>query len=284
MYKGVQRREKRGGMRGMGGTVQVRPPARAEVHAPTRLAMLKIVGVADVNWHLITSRAQLRGRDGMPNGTMGPFFVSETDACRLSGNTDTTRFLWLNLSEKYRRMGALQGSQLLEAEIRKAIEIDEANTVRVHHRDEIEDGTIAHGAQLIGDMTRAPFWSLLILSTGIITLLIASFQASAKEIAVMRAVGMTRSQLGRMLLGEALMSGLCGIVLSLLSGFCIGWTFTGWTRAWMSFGGLPISLSIPWLAILQGVGFAFALCLIMAIPLIVWLVHKQDERGSLNIL
>lgn len=181
-------------------------------------------------------------------------------------------------------MGALQGSQLLEAEIRKAIEIDEANTVRVHHRDEIEDGTIAHGAQLIGDMTRAPFWSLLILSTGIITLLIASFQASAKEIAVMRAVGMTRSQLGRMLLGEALMSGLCGIVLSLLSGFCIGWTFTGWTRAWLSFGGLPISLSIPWLAILQGVGFAFALCLIMAIPLIVWLVHKQDERGSLNIL
>jgi putative ABC transport system permease protein len=176
-------------------------------------------------------------------------------------------------------MGALQGSQLLEADIRNALEIDEANTVCVHHRDEIEDGTIAHGAQLIGDMARAPFWSLLVLSTGFITLLIASFQASAKEIAVMRAVGMTRSQLGRMLLGEALLVGLCGIVLSLLSGFCIGWTFTGWTRAWFIFGGLPVSLSVPWLVILRGVCFALALCVVMAALPIVWLVRRR--KGAL---
>ncbi len=248
-----------------------------------QLERLKIVGVADVNWHLITSRAQLRGRDGMPGGTMGPVFVSEQDARRLSGNADSTHFLWLNLSEAYRGMGALQGGRLLEAEIRKAIEIDEANTVRVHHRDEIEDGTIAHGAQLIGDMARAPFWSLAVLSTGIITLLIASFQASAKEIAVMRAVGMTRGQLGRMLLGEALLVGLSGIALSLVSGFCIGWTFTGWTRAWMTFGGLPVSLSVPWLIILRGAGFAFALCVAMAVFPIIWLVRKQDKSGGLAV-
>lgn len=259
----------RGGRFGGGGGVQTEA--------------LKIVGVADVNWHLMTSRAMLRGRNNMPGGTMGPVFVSEVDARRLSGNADTTRFLWLNLSETYRKMGALQGGRLLEAEIRKAIQIDEANTVRVHHRDEIEDGTLSHGANIIGDMARAPFWSLIVLSTGIITLLIASFQASAKEIAVMRAVGMTRSQLGRMLFGEALLVGLCGIVLSLISGFCVGWTFTGWTRAWMMFGGLPVSLSIPWSIVLQGVGFAFALCVAMAVPPIVWLVRKQDESGGLTV-
>ena len=271
-----------GGRRGgADGSAQPRPPGGGG--GPVQTEALKIVGVADVNWHLITSRAQLRGRSNMPGSTMGPVFVSETDARRLSGNADTTSFLWLNLSEKYRRMGALQGSQLLEAEIRKAIAIDEANTVRVHHRDEIEDGTIAHGSQLIGDMARAPFWSLIVLSTGIITLFIASFQASAKEIAVMRAIGMTRSQLGRMLLGEALLVGLCGIVLSLVSGFCIGWTFTGWTRAWMMFGGLPVSLSVPWGIILQGVGFAFALCIAMAVLPILWLVRKQDETGGLTV-
>jgi putative ABC transport system permease protein len=261
-----------------------RPGGGTEGGLPQQTESLKIVGVADVNWHLITSRAQLRGRNNMPGGTMGPVFVSEADARRLSGNADTTSFLWLNLSESYRKMGALQGSQLLEAEIRKAIEIDEANTVRVHHRDEIEDGTIAHGSQLIGDMARAPFWSLIVLSTGLITLLVASFQASAKEIAVMRAVGMTRSQLGRMLFGEAMLIGLCGVVLSLISGFCIGWTFTGWTRAWMMFGGLPISLSVPWLVILQGVGFALFLCAAMAVPPIVWLVRKQDESGGLTVV
>ena len=283
----VKRPPMRGGGRGMGrgGRGGSAPSASSgRAGGPVQTETLKIAGVADVNWHLITSRAQLRGRNGMPGGTMGPVFVSEADARRLSGNADTASFLWLNLSDAYRKMGALQGSQLLEAEIRKAIEIDEANTVRVHHRDEIEDGTIAHGAQLIGDMARAPFWSLIVLSTGIITLLIASFQASAKEIAVMRAVGMTRSQLGRMLLGEALLVGLCGIVLSLLSGFCIGWTFTGWTRAWMMFGGLPVSLSIPWGTILQGAGFAFALCVAMAVPPIVWLVRRQDETGGLSVL
>ena len=253
------------------------------VKRPPSPVTFRIVGVTDLNWHLVTSRAQLRGRNSMPGSTMGPVFVSEADARRLSGNAETTCFLWLNLSEPYRAKGALPAGRLLEAEIRKAVSSDDANTVRVHHRDEIADGTIAHGAELIGDMARAPFWSLIVLSTGLITLLIASFQASAKEIAVMRAVGLTRSQLGRLLLGEALMTGVCGILLSLVSGFCIGWTFTGWTRAWMTFGGLPVSLSIPWLTLLQGVGFTWVLCVVMAVLPIIWLVRKQDERGGLNV-
>jgi len=243
---------------------------------PVQTETFNIVGVADLNWHLVTSRAQMRGRNSMPGGTMGPVFVSEADARRLSGNMDTTYFLWLNLNETYRNLGALSACQRLEGEIREALEVGDDNAVRLHHRDEIEDGTIAHGNTLIGDMARAPFWSLIVLASGIITLLIASVQASAKEIAVMRAVGMTRGQLGRMLFGEAALTGICGIVLGLLSGFCIGWTFTGWTRAWMVFGGLPISLSIPWLVILQGIGFAFALCAAMAIPPIIWLVRQED--------
>lgn len=239
---------------------------------------LRIVGVVDVNWHLVTSRAQLRGRHGMPPGTMGPVFVSEAEARRLSGNLEKTSFLWLNLSDAYRAQGALAAGQRLEAEIRKALQIDEANTVRVHHRDEIEDGTVARGARLIGDMARASFWSLIVLSTGVITMLVASYHASAKSFAVMRAVGMTRGQLCRLLLGEAMVTGICGIMLSLISGFCIGWTFTGWTRAWMSFGGLPLTLSVPWLLILRGIIFTFALCMIMAVPPIFWLVkHEREE-------
>ena len=271
---------------GVGDTLEIKKPrpggrGRAAVQPAPDTApetpSFRIVGVADVNWHMVTSRAQMRGRGGMPSGTMGPVFVNERDVRRLTGDADTTCFLWLNLSETYRAKGALLAGQMLEAEIRKTLAIDDANTVRVHHRDEIADGTVTRSTQLVGDMARAPFWSLLVLSTGIITLLIASFQASVKEIAVMRAVGMTRSQLGRMLLGEALMTGLCGIALSLVTGFCIGWTFTGWTRAWMPFGGLPVALDVPWLTILQGVGFAFALCVVMAAGPIVWLTRKSES-------
>jgi ABC-type lipoprotein release transport system permease subunit len=242
------------------------------------IASLKVAGVIDLNWHLVTSRAQLRGRNNMPSGTMGPVFVNQECARRFSGNRGGTYFLWANLSDAYRARGALEAGIALEKDIRAALRIDEANTVRVHHRDEIADGTLAHGAHLIGDMARAPFWSLIVLSTGIITLLLASFQNSAREIAVMRAVGLTRSQLTRILAGEAMITGICGISLSILSGFFIGWTFTGWTRAWMPFGGLPMTLSIPWLIILRGAVFAFALCIIMALPLILWLVRQREQR------
>ena len=275
----IQTRGPAGRGRGRGrrtAAARARESAVPESEGPS-VAGFRIAGVVDLNWHLVTSRAQMRGRDGMPGGTMGPVFVSEAASRRLSGNADTTRFLWLNLSDAYRAKGPLPAGQALEAEIRGALAIDDANTVRVHHRDEIADGTIAHGTQLVGDMARAPFWSLVVLSTGIITLLLASFQASSKEIAVMRAVGMTRGQLGLILLGEALMAGLCGIVLSLVTGFCIGWTFTGWTRAWMPFGGLPVSLDIPWLVILQGVGFACALCVVMAALPILCLVRRDAD-------
>ena len=242
----------------------------------------RIVGVADLNWHLVTSRANLRGRNGMPPGTQGPVFVSEAEARRLTGNRDRTFFLWANLSAGYRGLGALPAGQRLEAGIRRALAVGADNTIRVHHRDEIADGTLAHGNQLIGDMARAPFWSLIVLASGIVTLLIASARASARELAVMRMVGMTRGQLGRLLLGEAAVTALGGIVLSLLSGLCIGWTFTGWTRAWMPFGGLPLTLSIPWGVILRGAGFAFTLCLAMAVPPIVWIVGRGLRDAPLS--
>ena len=249
--------------------------------SPGGTAAFRVAGVVDLNWHLVTSRANLRGRRGMPSGTQGPVFVSEAAARRLSGNHDTTTHLWANLSDAYRALGALPAGQRLEADIRRALAVDASNTVRVHHRDEIEDGTIAHGNQLIGDMARAPFWSLIVLATGMVTLLVASVRASARELAVMRMTGMTRGQLGRLLLGEACVTALGGIALSILSGLCIGWTFTGWTRAWMPFGGLPLTLSIPWPTILRGAGFALALCLAMALPPIVWLVGRRQTRIQL---
>jgi putative ABC transport system permease protein len=127
-------------------------------------------------------------------------------------------------------------------------------------------------------MARAPFWSLIVLATGMVTLLVAAVRASARELAVMRMVGMTRGQLGRLLLGEALVTALGGVLLSLLSGLCIGWTFTGWTRAWMPFGGLPLTLSIPWPTILRGAGFALALCLAVSLPPIIWLVGRKSAE------
>ena len=75
------------------------PPTGVEGRALPATESFRIVGVVDLNWHMITSRAQMRGRGAISMGTMGPVFVSEADARRLSGNADTTCFLWLNLSD-----------------------------------------------------------------------------------------------------------------------------------------------------------------------------------------
>lgn len=264
-----------GGMRGGGMRGGERPKRMDAENLPT--VTFRVVGIVDLNWHLLTSRANLRGRDGVSYGTLGPVFIDEGAARRLSGNQDKTYYLWANLSEPYKALGALPAGQKLEGDIRRDLKVGSANTIRVHHRDEISDGTIAHGNHLIGDMARAPFWSLIVLATGIVTLLIASVRASAHELSIMRMVGMTRSQLGRLLLGEALTAAFGGIILSLISGVCIGWTFTGWTRAAMSYGGLPLTLSIPWLIILRGSVFALLLCFVMALPPIVWLVYSGQR-------
>ncbi len=269
------RPQRRGGPPGGRPSATGKPPPapRAASGQPATVAY-RIVGVVDLNWHLVTSRANLRGRHNMGYGTLGPVFVNEREVRELTGNQEKTYYLWANLSDSWRALGPLPAGQKLEAEIRRVLAVDEANTVRVHHRDEIADGTIAHGNHLIGDMARAPFWSLIVLATGIVTLLVATVRASARELAIMRMVGMTRSQLGRLLLGEALTATIGGIVLSLISGICIGWTFTGWTRASMPFGGLPLTLTIPWRLLLRGTLFALFLTGLMALPPIAWLVNR----------
>ena len=52
----------------------------------------------------------------------------------------------------------------------------------------------------------------------------------------------------------------------------------GHRLAWMPFGGLPLTLSIPWPTILRGAGFALALCLAMSLPPIAWLVGRKPAE------
>ena len=66
------------------------------------------------------------------------------------------------------------------------------------------------------------------------------------ELRTLHAVGMTRCQMGRFLFAQALLLTVAAILTALLFAFTAGWGFTGWTLAWMPFGGLPISIVIPW--------------------------------------
>lgn len=247
----------------------------------------EVAGVVDLNWHLVTSRAYVRTRFGGKNAelkggrgtarTVGMAFVNEKAVRDITGNEDRTYFLWLNMSEQLRERGALEASVRLDAEIRAAVADDGSSAIRVHHRDEVADGTLAHGNDILGTMARIPFWSLIVTSTGIAVLLVASVRGSRKEFESMRAIGMTRGQMARLILGEALLVTLCAIVLSLICGTLIGWSFTGLSN-WIMSAGLDVRLIIPWATIGKGVLFALSLCIVMALLPLARLVRMTGIR------
>jgi hypothetical protein len=47
------------------------------------------------------------------------------------------------------------------------------NTVRLHSRDEVADGTLSHSANIVGAMARIPFIFVVIISLGFIAMLVS---------------------------------------------------------------------------------------------------------------
>ena len=232
---------------------------------------LTITHIRAVNWHLFTARARLRARNGAPMGTLGPVFISdELFKTWDAEHTARTRFFWADLpKEAPQEDHALYSfSDRLELTLQQAVNQD-AEThpyytnrlgkkprpgqtpvapahVTVHLRDEISSGTIAHSNELLDDLARIPLWSLLILCTGFISLLAANVRTMSDELKTLHAIGMTHAQMYRFLFAQALLLATAAILLALTFAFTVGWGFTGWTLAWMPFGGLPIALTIPW--------------------------------------
>ena len=247
---------------------------------------VRIAGVIDLNWHMVTSRALVRtrfapfadpsaggggGGGGAPGGpTYGMVFVSEALARSVSQETDTVRFLWCQMSPEMRLIYPLDATVRLDAAIRAALaeQPDDAaalasNSIQVHHRDEIADGTISHGNNILGTMGRIPFWSLAVTCFGIAALATATRRALRQESAVLRAIGMTGGQLSRLFLGEMILVILCTLFLSLIVGLLLGWSFTGITRENLN-AGLAVRFIIPWAEVLRGFSLAGGLSFVLA--------------------
>ncbi|MEG2724895.1 MAG: FtsX-like permease family protein [Kiritimatiellia bacterium] len=253
---------------------------------------LTITKIVRCNWHLVTARAQMRGRNGSPFATLGPVFIS-AEVAKAWDPERHQRIRFLSVKElpattplalysaaerletKLQRLAdAAPETSMLSASARGGKSVSAVPNVVVHLRDEISEGTLTHSAELVGALARIPLGSLLILCFGFVSLLSANVRAMAAELRTLHAIGMTRGQMGRFLLAQVLM--LCAVasVLSLLFGLTVGWSFTGWTLAWMPFGGLPTTLVFPWAQIGQGVAVLFAATLLITpIPIVLLLRH-----------
>ena len=247
---------------------------------------LKIVGIVDLNWHMVTSRGLVRGLNRMPVNTDGPVFVSfdTVEACDLRpAPMVKMTHLWLDYEPEFLAAhGAFEAGRIVEREIVEALgmmteEIEE-NAVRLHSRDEVADGTLAHGVEIIGSMAKVPFIFILVISLGFVAMLVASFDSRKREFRVLRAVGATRGQLARTLVGEALKVAGWGVVIGLFGGALVGWLCTAGTRAAMANWGIPPSFAVPCLTIAKGAVGAIAFALIVAVPTSLAIIHRSIRR------
>jgi len=252
---------------------------------------LKVVGIVDLNWHMVTSRALVRGMNRMPVNTDGPVFVSfDTLAACDARPQDFVKMthVWLDYEPEFLAAnGVFPAGRIVEREIVEALggawsEDSEGeirgNTVRLHSRDEIADGTLAHGSDLVGAMARVPFIFVAVISLGFVAMLVASFESRRREFAVLRAVGATRFQLAKVLIGEALGVAIVGVALGLAFGAPLGWLCTTGTRAAMANWGLPATFVVPMLIIAKGAFFSIVFALAVAVPAALAIVRRSIHR------
>ena len=243
---------------------------------------LKIVGLVDLNWHMVTSRGLVRGLNRMPVNTDGPVFVSfdTVEACdaRPAMMVKMTH-LWLDYEPEFlKEHGAFEAGRIVEREIVEALgmmteEIEE-NAVRLHSRDEVADGTLAHGVEIIGSMAKVSFIFILVIALGFVAMLVASADSRKREFRVLRAVGATKGQLAQVLIGEALKVAGWGILIGLFGGALVGWLCTAGTRAAMANWGIPPSFAVPLVTIAKGAVGAIVFALIVAVPTSMAIVRK----------
>lgn len=234
---------------------------------------LPVAGVVDLNWHMVTSRGLVRGMNRAPVMTDGPVFVSfdtlESLDARPAPHVKMTH-LWVEYEPGFlKEKGVFPAGREVERAIAHALGLDPSNPdnasiVRLHARDEIADGTLAHGSDLIGQAARVPFVFLAILAIGFIAMLVADADASRREFAVLRAVGATRGQLTARLAGGALRTAVWGMLFGFPVGALAGWLFSlGTGAAWP---GLPHYFVVPVRVVLEGAAGAVLFAMAFALP------------------
>lgn len=252
---------------------------------PAETLSFPIAGVVDLNWHMVASRGLLRGLNGAPGWADGPAFCSldtmgEIDVRTYMADPAMSApmtHLWVEYDPAFlKRHGTFPAGRLVEAEVAKRLGNPTTSTVRLHARDEIADGTLAHGDDVIGQAARVPFVFLAILAIGFVAALVAEADARRRELATLRAVGATKAQLAARLAASAAKTALAGIAAGLPVGALVGWLFTFRTGSFWP--GLPHWFVVPWRLVAEGAAGAVAFALAFAVPTALALVRRATRR------
>jgi putative ABC transport system permease protein len=138
-------------------------------------------------------------------------------------------------------------------------------SLRVSTPDEVRTRILSRADDMIWAMCQLPLITLLVTSLGVVNTIMASVRARRWELGVLRALGVTRSAMFRMILAEGLLIGVVACLVSLAFGLMAGWCGTGISQYVSFFGGMATPLVVPWAKLALGFSAALALCLAAAL-------------------
>lgn len=249
----------------VGDTIYLVPPKH-----PNQILEYAIAGVVDIpGWHWLSKHSGLRRKGGF---TAGMAFTTYQQV-KTDFELPRSDFFWFNTlpgtdlrkleSNMQRLAEAYPGLPII---IEGVGEIP-ANRpyVKITGRSDIY-GTVSRlASNSIESMSRMPLIVLIIASLAVINTMIASIRSRMWELGVMRAVGLTRSALFKIIITESLMTGLIACVLSLLFGIVSAKCGIDICRWGYHFGGVTPDLQIPWSQLSFGFGLTLLLCLLAAL-------------------
>lgn len=140
-----------------------------------------------------------------------------------------------------------------------------SSEIRVSTTESITAGVTSRSTQVIQSTAKMPLVILAISSIGMMGTMAASVRTRRYQLGVLRSLGVTRSGLIRLILGEALLIAVASIILSLGFGMLTAWCSAGLAKYVSIFGATVAGFVLPWKYLVIGFGMALGLCFLAAI-------------------
>jgi putative ABC transport system permease protein len=119
-------------------------------------------------------------------------------------------------------------------------------SLRITTPGDVRTQLLARADDVIWALCELPLITLLITSLGVVNTIVTSVRVRRWDLGVLRALGVTRGTMARMILAEGLLMGIVACILSLSFGLMAGWCSTGISQHAGIYGGLATPLVVPW--------------------------------------
>ncbi|MFA6928868.1 MAG: ABC transporter permease [Lentisphaeria bacterium] len=192
---------------------------------------------------------------------------------RKNFNLNRVNYFWAELEkhweekpfrQKLQKIAQRQAGQTFHVTGRGEAVIRE-ESIQLTAKPALQQSIMSRTGQVISGMLRMPLTLLWIMSLAVANTALASIRVRRREIGIMRALGLSKWGLLRILLGEAVIIGLSATLLSLAYGIFAGLCSAKMATHITFFGGMGWNFVIPWRPLIKGCLLTLSLCLAAAL-------------------